>query len=412
MSDNEIPPAKFKRGQKVKIKTEGNLSMPVAKVRVREYNTKKRTWQYALTISTDETLFDEKDLILDEEETNNKPANTKDDYFSIIPEVINMRINTFSVNNYDVSIFVLPQWHNDQLNDQYTGSISASRDNYGGPATWIQSMWFGIGLPFLYNDDQYGRSFPFRMIQTNEGIPKRNALTLSASQVPDLPDYRQERHPNWENEQIGFIYYDYKAILHRSEEATRGARTTHCEFRVQFEVPIPNSVNLEQEAVAIHEQQQDIAQDVHEVEQELFFREIPEYQRKPYLREIFDARQFWAQQHVTQHYSNQQLLDLRARWKEHFIQLIPQACALLLPKSTTAVKTKENQNPNYKLTKIYDTVLEEDYWRIKLQTLDITAPNNNNPKFTEFLVKVQNNVPTPLSTAYSIVKVKEPDLKF
>lgn len=401
---------KFKIGQKVKIKTDGI----VAKVRGRQYNKNKSTWQYALTTSTDDKLYDEKDLILDEEETNNKPANTNNNYWSNIPDDLKMRINKFSVNNYDACIFVLPQWHNDQLNDQYNGSILPSRDNYGEPAIWMHTMWFGIILPFLYNDAQYLRSFPFRMIyvQTDELIRKRNALASSASQVPALPDYRKEGRPNWQDEQIGFIYHEYQAILHRSEEdGVTGAKKTYCEFRIEFEVPIPNSVERELEAEAMYQQEQDIAQHAHEAQQELLFQTVPEYQRQPYLRETFDARQFWAQQHVTQHYSNEQLLDLRARWKEHFIQLIPQACALLLPKSTTPVKRKENENPNYKLTKIYDTVLEEEYWRRKLQTLDI-APNNNNPKFTKILVKVQNNVPTQLSKQYSIVKVKEPDLKF
>ena len=276
-------------------------------------------------------------------------------------------------------------------------------------------MRFGIWLPFLYNDEQYARSFPFRMINTDDqGRPNPNlaALTLSAPQVPDLPDYQKEGRPNWQNEQIDLQYHNFVATLHRDEFPTKGAKKTRCDFFVQIEVPIPDSVHLELEAEQMHEEEQNDLEENHEEEENRLEQQIPEYERLPYEREIFNAKEWWTNQDVTTFYNNQQLLDLKARWIEHVIPLIPQACKLMLPSSDTALKTNENDNPNYKLTPKDDIFLQEDHWRELLKQSDSNPnPNLDTVSLTKS-VELQNNVVTPLSKKYRVVSVKEPNLKF
>lgn len=343
-----------------------------------------------------------------------KDESTKTDY-STIPDEINQQIiNKLSPTRYEAIIFVLPQWGNDELNDQYDRTIMVSRDNAGGPASWMHTMRFGIGLPFLYNDEQYTRSFPFRMINTDDqGRPNPNlaALTRSASQVPALPDYRKEGRTNWQDERINFgrnIYINVR--LHRDEFPTKGLKRIRCDFFVEIEVPIPDSAQMELVAEEMHEEEQDNLEENHEEEEDRL--EQPEYERLPYEREIFNAEEWWRNQDVTVFYNNQQLLDLKARWIEHVIRLIPQACQLVLPSSDTALKTNENDNPNYKLTPKDDIFLQVDHWRELLKQSDSNPnPNLDFESLTKY-VNLQNNVVTPLSKKYSVVSVKEPNLKF
>jgi len=336
--------------------------------------------------------------------------------FSTIPDAINQQIiNKLSPTRYEAIIFVLPQWGNDELNDQYDRTIMVSRDNAGGPASWMHTMRFGIGLPFLYNDEQYTRSFPFRMINTDDqGRPNPNlaALTESASQVPALPDYRKEGRPNWQDERIDLQYHLQFVRLHRDEFPTKGLKRIRCDFFVEIEVPIPDSEQMELVAEEMHEEEQDNLEENHEEEEDRLEQQIPEYERLPYEREIFNAEEWWTNQDVTVFYNNQQLLDLKARWIEHVIRLIPQACQLVLPSSDTALKTNENDNPNYKLTPNYDIFLEEFYWRELLKQSDSNPnPNLDIVSLTKS-VELQNNVVTPLSKKYRVVSVKEPNLKF
>ena len=337
--------------------------------------------------------------------------------FSTIPELINEQIiDKLSPSTYKAKIFVFPQWDNDILNDQYDRNIRTAETN-DGPASWIHTMRFGIGLPFLYNDEQYERSLSFRMINTNDqGVPNPNltALTPSESHVPALPDYRKEGRPNWQDEQIHLQYHNFVATLHRDEDEfpPKGVKKTRCDFFVQIKVSIPGSEQMELVAQEIHEEEQDNLEEMHEEEQNNLEQQIPEHERLPYEREIFNAEEWWTNQDGATFYNNQQLLDLKARWIEHVIRLIPQACQLVLPSSDTALKTNKNDNPNYKLTPKDDIFLQEDHWRELLKQSDSNPnPNLDMVSLTKF-VELQNNVVTLLNKKYRVVRVKEPNLKF
>lgn len=351
-----------------------------------------------------------------------KDESTKTDY-STIPKAINEQIiDKLSPSTFKTKIFVFPRWKNEELNYQYDETIRTAATN-DGPASWIHTMWFGIHLPFFYNDEQYERSLSFRMINTNDqGVPNPNltALTLSASHVPDLPDYRKEGRrvrtesmDTWQDEHIDLQYHDFVATLERDKILSKnGAKRTRCDFYVHIEVPIPDSEAIELDAEVDHEEEQNRLEGNHEEEEDRFEQQSTEYERLPYEREMFDATYWWRNQDVFDFYNDQQLLDLKARWIEHVIQLIPQACQLVLPSSDTPLKTNENNNPNYKLTPKDDIFLQEDHWRELLKISEQNPnPNLDIVSLTKY-VYLQNNVATPLSKAYSIVQVKEPDLKF
>ncbi len=325
-----------------------------------------------------------------EKKNQKKRKVVKEDYFSQTPEAMYGKIAEYSPSVNEGRITVQPKWFIHQLNSQYRDTVRPVEvhnhwdDNFNFTRTYTDAYWIHqteikIRLPFIYDPQTKLDSLEYKMILTDVGARKRNEIF----NTPVPPGEIEMEFSNDTNRPIFPMFYV-------------GQYT----FIFKYKVKIPNSQQIEANAREEHEAEQE--ERIEALQQQARIEAEQEGESDPELElddmeEDFVASDYWERLDVEGLYTDDQIRDMRRRWKEHLIQLAPKACNLLLPSSTT-----KPGYSTYKLRKDHDYLLTEEFWRSEIQ--------NGNDFWHNFIV--QNNKATMLSKKGGwVVNLKAP-LKF